>query len=323
MPLGSVRPALTLALSVFALGVGLALLLPWLAARGARPAALELRDRLSGPPVETLVLGSSVAQMGVEAARLPQGLSLASPGTHPAHWLAVWRHHVRPSGQRPRWVVFYAPLESFHNGELRLPAERGALLDLLPAGGDPELERRALGAPVGRMDRLRRWRAQVREGLLGLLTELPAGLGLPGERQAPQGPNQREGAAGLVAEPNRANELTPRSEPLPGGLFDLLLQEIVTDGGRPVVVVPVVRGGLRDPAGQQAVAAWLFGQAVDLVDLSCLQLAEAEFFTPHHLREQGRRQVSLALADALAMAAEVPADAPARLLPTGCRSLYR
>jgi len=293
---------LTLGLLVL-LGLGL----PWLSERGRSETSAEIAARLQSP-ASTIVLGSSVAQMGIAIERLPDSLSLAFPGTQPAHWLAIWRHHVVARGHRPARLVLYAPLASLGNGELVEEAERSELLSILPR--DPQLEELALGAPVGLGDRFHRYRRSLRDGLLSVITEAPTLLGTPMPEQAPSAPNPSAPnlSAPNLSAPHRVE--MPRTMPIQTSLTALLIDEATAAGTRVVLVVPVVKDGPVEDREQQQLMGWALNEPVDLIDLSCLPVPEGEFYTHHHLRERGREQVTDALATVLAGLPPGPAEAP-------------
>lgn len=295
-PTAAARAAL-LTLGLLAL---LALALPWLAERGGSETSVEIATRLQSPAT-TIVLGSSVAQMGIAIELLPDSLSLAFPGTQPAHWLAIWRHHVLAEGHRPARLILYAPLSSLTNGQLVDESERSELVSLLP-WSDPPLEELALGAPIGRLDRFHRLRRALRDGLLSAITEAPGWFGLAMPEQAPAGPNQP--AQGLPHRVEMPKQMVPQSS-----LTATLIEEASAAGTRVTVVVPVVRGGMSDDRAQQYVLGWLLSEPVDLIDLSCLPIPDSEFYTPHHLRERGREQVTGLLAGLLGDLPQVPSDA--------------
>lgn len=303
-------PALRLALVGLVLLAALGLAVPWLAQRGQSEMSVEIARRLESAPA-TLVLGSSVAQMGIDVEHLPGSASLAFPGTQPAHWLAIWRHHVLPSGHRPARLVLYAPLSSLGNGELVEEAERSAFVSLLP-WSDRELEELALGAPIGAADRFHRYRRALRDGLLSTITEAPTAFGVDLPEQAPTAPNAA--AQGQVQ--------MPRTVPVHQGLVARLIDEASAAGTRVTVVVPVVTGAAafgdrRDSGEQDLVVGWLLDEPVDLIDLSCLPVPAGEFLTHHHLRERGREQVTEALAQRIA--ALGPAAAETAGTYTRCR----
>ncbi len=288
-------------------------------------ATVEVGPELEG--VEVLVLGNSVGAAAVDAQQLQAvtGLttvSLAEPGTQPAHWLAVLRHRVRLAGHHPREVVVYAPLHVLPHGTLVDPKEQALLLSLL-VEPDRSLLDAALGpARRSRAERLRRGRVAAREGLVAWIGLAPPRLLVGPERveralaAAPAVPLQvADRPASVPGDRRRGTpaHVEPASVPYGESFLPALLDETARLGARLWIVAPAVRPSGRPeplcahPPEVQALLDRLEGDGAHLLDLTWAPLEEEDFRSLQHPLARGRVAVTGWIGEAV-RAGQVPAE---------------
>ncbi len=288
-------------------------------------ATVALRAALADTDVEVVVLGSSIANRGVDLDALSDALDLPAaqvarhtlPYASMAHWYATLDHEVFGRGARPRQVVIVDLLASMlHHDGLTRPSSADRLLALL-GPDEPEVAARALGVTPGRWRWLwaRARAGQARDSLVArwrdavLRTTWAPGAPDAALERLREGVNATVfGAAAMQAEaervaievPETTGDFRLREHALLGSLARLARAH-----GAEVWLVraplPVSNADLDAvPSDVEADArAWMAELGLRYADLRGMRLSARDFEDTRHLTPEAARRFSRALAEVL------------------------